>query len=83
MSEIIKAQVKEELNFEDSLKKLEEIAVELEKGDLNLQESMTKFEEGIRLSKVCSQMLEQTEKKINILIGQDGNIQEEKFDVED
>ncbi len=69
----------EELNFEDAMKKLEKITAELEKGDLSLDESVKKFEEGIKLSKECNKILEDSEKKINVLINNDGNITEENF----
>ncbi len=69
----------EELNFEDAMKKLEKITAELEKGDLSLDESVKKFEEGIKLSKECNKILEDSEKKINVLINIDGNITEENF----
>ena len=55
-----------ELNFEDAMKQLEEIANELEKNDLDLDTSVKKFEEGMKLSKQCSEMLENAEKKISI-----------------
>ena len=67
-------------NFEDKMKKLEEIANELEKGKLNLEDSVSKFEEGMKLSKECSKILEEAEKKITILIKDgDNNLTEEKF----
>ena len=69
----------EEINFEEAMKKLEQITAELEKGDLSLDESVKKFEEGIKLSKECNKILEDSEKRINILINNDGNITEEKF----
>ena len=56
------------LNFEETMKKLEEIALELEKGDLNLDDSVKKFEEGITLAKQCNKYLEEAEKKITILL---------------
>ncbi len=70
----------EELNFEESIKKLEEIAAELEKNDLDLDKAVEKFEEGMNLSKQCNDMLEKAEKKITILIN-DGNdnLTEENF----
>ena len=43
-----------EINFEDTMKKLENIANELEKGDLDLDTSVSKFEEGMKLSKKCN-----------------------------
>ena len=52
-----------EINFEDTMKKLENIANELEKGDLDLDTSVSKFEEGMKLSKKCNEILENAEKK--------------------
>ena len=69
----------EEINFEEAMKKLEQITAELEKGDLSLDEAVKKFEEGIKLSKQCNKILEDSEKRINILINNDGNITEENF----
>ena len=72
--------MEENISFEDKMKKLEEIAVELEKGDLDLDSSVTKFEEGMKLSKECSEMLEKAEKKITMLIkGENGELAEENF----
>ena len=53
-----------EINFEDTMKKLENIANELEKGDLDLDTSVSKFEEGMKLSKKCNEILENAEKRI-------------------
>ena len=72
--------MQEEINFEETIKKLEEIATELEKNDLDLDTSVTKFEEGMKLSKQCSKMLEEAEKKISILIKDGDNITEEEFE---
>ena len=71
---------KEELNFEETIKKLEKIATELEKNDLDLDTSVTKFEEGMKLSKQCSKMLGEAEKKISILIQDGDNVTEEDFE---
>ena len=72
--------MQKEINFEEAIKKLEEIATELEKNDLDLDSSVTKFEEGMKLSKQCSKMLEEAEKKISILIKDGDNVTEEKFE---
>jgi len=72
--------MQEEFNFEEAMKKLEEIATELEKNDIDLDTSVTKFEEGMKLSKQCSQMLEEAEKKISILIKDGDSITEENFE---
>ena len=70
-------------NFEESMKKLEEIANELEKGNLSLDESVNKFEEGMKLSKKCSDFLNSAEKKITMLISDGDEIKEENFIPED
>lgn len=56
------------LKFEDAMARLETIVAELEKGDLPLDESLKIFEEGVRLSKSCLKMLDETERKVEILI---------------
>lgn len=72
-----------DLNFEIAMKQLEEIAVQLEKNDLDLDKSVEMFEEGMKLSKKCSEILENAEKKITILVndGKD-NFSEEQFKTE-
>ena len=57
-----------EINFEETMQELEKIVQELEKGDLNLDDSINKFEEGMKLSKSASDYLEKAEKKITVLI---------------
>ena len=71
-----------EVKFEEAMQKLENIANDLEKGDLSLEESVAKFEEGMKLSKQCNDIIEKAEKKITILLQKDGNIEEENFTVE-
>jgi exodeoxyribonuclease VII small subunit len=56
-----------ELKFEEALKKLEKIVEDLEKGDLSLNEALKKYEEGIALSRICTQRLENAKKKVDIL----------------
>jgi len=56
-----------EIKFEDALKKLEKIVDDLEKGDLSLDEALKKYQEGIELSRVCGQRLENAKKKIDVL----------------
>lgn len=70
-------------NFEESMKKLEEIVVELEKGELNLDQSVEKFEEGMKISKECNNMLQNAEKRISILLENDGEVTEEEFEAEE
>ena len=67
-------------NFEESMKKLESIVNELENGNLNLDESVEKFEEGMKIAKQCNTILEDSEKIITILLEKDGELKEEKFE---
>jgi len=70
--------------FEQSMKQLEQIVQDLESGDLSLEKAIKKFEEGIQLSRFCSKKLEETEKKISILLkGTNGKITEAPFTAED
>lgn len=72
-----------EMKFEETMQKLEEIAKELESGELDLDTSMSKFEEGMKLSKKCNEILENAEKKITILLQKEGELVEENFEQED
>jgi exodeoxyribonuclease VII small subunit len=66
--------------FEDAMESLETIVQELESGDLTLEKAMQRFEEGIKLSKFCSDKLDETEKKITLLTGNaDGTVSETPF----
>ena len=70
-------------SFEEKMENLEKIVTELEKGDLNLDDSVAKFEDGIKISKECNKILEEAEKKITILLNQDGEMKEENFETEE
>ena len=61
-----------DLKFEDCLARLEQIVGRLETGNLPLEESLKIFEEGIRLSKSCLKILEDAERKVEVLV-QDRN----------
>lgn len=68
------------MTFEKAMKKLEEIVQELETGELTLEESLKKFQEGVKLSKFCSSKLDETEKKITLLLkDHHGNLIETPF----
>lgn len=70
-------------NFEEMIENLEQIANDLESGKLTLDESVKKFEEGMEISKECSKILDDAEKKITILTkDSQGNIKEDNFNVE-
>lgn len=67
------------MNFEENIEQLEKVVQELENGNLNLEDSIKKFEEGMKISKKCNDILEEAEKKITVLIKKDDDIQEEDF----
>jgi exodeoxyribonuclease VII small subunit len=54
--------------FEQAIEKLEAIVHELEQGDLTLEETLKKFEEGMELSKFCTDKLNQAEQKLKKLV---------------
>ena len=60
-----------EIKFEESLKRLEDIVGELEKGDRTLEESLAMYEEGIKLSRACAKKLEAAKRKVEILVKKD------------
>jgi len=70
------------VNFETALKKLKGIVEELESDNLDLEKSLSRFEEGINLIKLCSQHLDEAEKKVEILASGRGG-KAVKFDIEE
>ena len=62
-------------SFEKNLEQLEEIVQSLEKGEGSLSESLEAFEKGIRLSRSCHDKLNRAEKKVEILLKENGEIQ--------
>jgi exodeoxyribonuclease VII small subunit len=56
-----------EQTFDESLRRLEQIVEQMEQGDVPLEESLKLYEEGIALSKVCAQKLQQAELTIKRL----------------
>jgi exodeoxyribonuclease VII small subunit len=77
------AKKEEEKNFEELMVKLEEITTKLEGESLSLDESVSLFEEGMKISKECNSKLENAEKKITMLINEADGIKEEDFEAED
>ena len=67
----------EKLSFEEALKQLEETVLQMEKGDLSLDENIKSFEKGSRLADFCSKQLNEAEKKIEVLlkVSEDGQPQ--------
>ena len=76
---------KGEKKFEQALEELEKVVERLESGELSLEDSLTAFEEGVRLVKYCNQKLNEAERKIELLVkDKEGKLQLKPFtDVDD
>ncbi|MGP0566239.1 MULTISPECIES: exodeoxyribonuclease VII small subunit [unclassified Nitrospina] len=69
-----------EMKFEKALQRLEQIVAELEKGELDIDKSLQIFEEGIKMSRICSKKLQEAEQKIEKLTrNQKGELVAELF----
>jgi exodeoxyribonuclease VII small subunit len=69
--------------FEEALEKLEEIVKRMEEGELSLEESLKAFEEGIKLSRICAKKLDEADRRVEILLRQEGNLDTKPFAGED
>ncbi|WP_324708288.1 exodeoxyribonuclease VII small subunit [Pseudomonas fragi] len=76
------ARKKASLDFEQSLADLQTLVERLENGELSLEDSLTAFEQGIRLTRDCQDALAQAEQKVQILLERDGELAQEPFDAE-
>jgi len=72
----------DQLNFEDALKRLEEIVHLLEEGEIGLNEALARYEEGVRLLRKSYKLLQHAERRIELLSGfdADGNPSTRPFD---
>ena len=71
--------MKKSTSFEASLKRLETIVDEMENSQLDIDKAMKLFEEGVSLVNQCSAKLDETKKKIEILVEKNGKFEKEKF----
>ena len=69
-----------ELKFEEMMGKLEEIVDSLESGDMPLDESLKKYEEGVKLLRLCRKRLDETKRKVEILVKKGGKLTAESFE---
>lgn len=77
------ARKKAALDFEQSLSELQALVERLESGELPLEESLSAFEQGIRLTRDCQSALTQVEQKVQILLERDGELEEAPFEAGD
>lgn len=77
------ARKKAPLDFEQSLADLQQLVERLESGELSLEDSLSAFEQGIRLTRDCQSALGQAEQKVQVLLERDGEAQSVPFEVDD
>ncbi len=70
-------------DFEQSLAELQTLVERMENGELTLEDSLTTFEQGIRLSRECQSALQQAEQKVQMLLERDGELSEAPFSTDD
>jgi len=73
----------QEPDFETALKELETLVEQMEQGELSLEESLSHFERGVKLSRSCQQALQAAEQKVEILMQKNGRDEVVPFDSED
>lgn len=74
----------DEIKFEKAMERLEKIVSELETGEIALEDALKKYEEGVKLSRICQDKLNQAEKKIEVLTrALDGSLKKGPFEVEE
>ncbi|MDB5056256.1 MAG: exodeoxyribonuclease small subunit [Bacilli bacterium] len=67
------------LSFEEAMDQLEQLVAKLEDGDVPLEQAIDLFQEGMKLSHLCSQKLEQVERKIEMLVEENGALSKKPF----
>ncbi|HEX7058215.1 MAG TPA: exodeoxyribonuclease VII small subunit [Bacilli bacterium] len=69
----------EQISFEEALQRLEQLVGKLEDGNIPLEEAIELFQEGMRLSAFCTEKLDHFERKIEILIEEEGGMHKRPF----
>lgn len=76
--------MKKTMTFEEAMLSLEDIVKKLESGGLSLDESLSSFEEAVKLVRFCNEKLESAEQRVRILVeGEDGSATDAPFDTSD
>jgi exodeoxyribonuclease VII small subunit len=65
--------------FEDALKRLEDIVKKMEAGDQPLDEALKSFEEGIKLVRSCQDKLNEAQRRVDMLLGNENELQVKQF----
>ena len=72
---------KKEIKFEDKIKELEKIVVELENGEVDLDDAIDKYTKAMKLAKECADKLTEVTDNVNKIMLENGQIEE--FHVEE
>ena len=74
----------DKVNFEAALERLEKIVEELESGRLTLDDSLARYEEGVKSLKQCYELLRDAEKRVETLLkAEDGTLKTVPFEPEE
>jgi exodeoxyribonuclease VII small subunit len=65
--------------FEEALEKLEEIVHRMEAGEMTMEESLKAFEEGIKLSRLCAKKLDEADRRVELLLREEGELVTKPF----
>lgn len=65
----------DEMTFEEAMEKLEEIVEKLEEGDVPLEKAITYYQEGMKLSKICSDKLNHVQEKVVKIVDEQGKLE--------
>ncbi len=76
---VARAEEQANITFEQAMESLESIVSKLESGDVPLETAIELFQEGMRLSNLCGQKLEQVERRIEILVEGEGGLGRKPF----
>lgn len=69
-----------EKNFEESLLELEQIVKDLENGNVPLDDAITKFNEAMKIAKICNDKLNKAEESVNKILNKDGTLEDFKVE---
>ena len=69
-----------EKSFEESLIELEQIVKDLEQGNVPLDDAITKFNEAMKIAKVCNDKLTKAEESVNKILNKDGTLEDFKVE---
>jgi exodeoxyribonuclease VII small subunit len=72
--------MKDKQSFEEDFGRLQKIVDELSNGKLTLGESLKKYEEGIKLAQTCSNLLNEAQRKVELLMKKEGKFSKDEFD---